>query len=629
MRKWTFPARLLSSLRGRLENGDTSPCPRWWLPGLAGVFLLALALRLIFLYETSASPAWGVLFIDSAQYDRWAREIAGGDWLGQGVFYLAPLYPYFLGAVYAVLGTKLLGALLVQALIGSASCVLLSGAGRIFFGAPAGIAAGLMLAVYPTAVFSDTLIQKSVLDVFLISLLLAALGRALAAPSSRRWLLAGAALGGLMLTRENASVFIPLLAASLVIRTTGMPRNSRLSQTGALFLGLALVLAPVALRNLARGGELFLTTSQFGYNLYIGNNPQSRGTYMPLIPGEQGEEQRDARELAESTLGRPLSSGEVSGYWRDRALRHMLAEPGAWTRTIARKAYLMVNALELPDAYDQYTYAEWSALLRWLSRVFHFGILLPLAGAGIVVTWARRRGIWPLHGMLLLYAGSVLLFFVLSRYRLPVVPILILFAAAFVTEAAGNLFRGARVAPSALFVAVAIAVIANWPPAEAAGKQRFKATMLNNIAGTIVYQPGRSEEAIRVLAEAIPLDPTFGPAYYNLGLACKNLGRFQESLEALHKAARILPEVPDSYFQIGEVLRLSGRPAESVSWYRRALAIDPGEPLWLIGLARSLYASGDAAGAAQATGQAAALGSRDPAVRAAVDEVRAVVRAGR
>ena len=598
-------------------------------PGLAGIFLLALALRLLFLYETAASPAWGVLFIDSAQYDRWAREIAGGDWLGQGVFYMAPLYPYFLGVVYAVLGTNISVVLLVQALIGSASCVLLAGAGRSFFGAPAGIAAGLMLAVYPTAVFSDTIIQKSVLDVFLVSLLLAALGRALAAPAPRRWLLAGAALGGLMLTRENATVFIPLLAVSLVIRTKGLPRNSRLSQTGALFLGLALVLAPVALRNLVRGGEFFLTTSQFGYNLFIGNNPNSRGTYTPLIAGEQGEEQRDARELAETALGHALSAGEVSGYWRDRALRFVLAQPTLWLRTMARKTFLMMNALELPDTYDQYTYAEWSVLLRWLSRVFHFGILLPLAGAGIVGTWARRRQLWPLHGMLVLYTGSVLLFFVLSRYRLLLVPVLILFAAVFVTATAGNLSRGARVPPLPLIAALALAVIANWPPAEAAGKQRFKATMLNNIAGTIVYQPGRSEAAIRVLAEAIPLNPTFGPAYYHLGLAQKNLGRFRESLDALHKAAAILPEVPDSYFEIGQVLRLSGRAAEAVIWYRRALSIDPEEPLWLLELAKALHATGDSGGAAQAVEQAAALGSRDAAVRAAADEVRALVRVGR
>ena len=616
-------------MRGMLESAGWHPSPRWWLPGLACVFLVALALRLVFLSETAASPAWGVLFIDSAQYDRWAREIAAGDWLGKGVFYQAPLYPYFLGVVYATLGTGITGLLLVQALIGSASCVLLAGAGRVFFGAPAGIAAGLMLAVYPTAIFSDSIVQKSVLDVFLISLLLAALGRALAAPSPRWWLLAGAALGGLMLTRENASVFIPLLAASLVIRTKGLSRNSRLSQAMALFLGLALVLTPVALRNLVRGGEFFLTTSQFGYNLYIGNNPQSRGTYTALIPGEQGEEQRDARELAEAALGRALSSGEVSDYWRDKAVSSMLAQPAAWMRTMARKAFLLLNALELPDAYDQYTYAGWSVLLRWLGRVFHFGVLLPLAGAGIVVTWARRRRIWPLHGLLVLYAGSVSLFFVFSRYRLPLVPILILFAAVFVTEAAGSLLRGARVAPAALLAALALAGIANWPPAEAAGKQRFKATMLNNIAGTIVYQPGRSLETIRVLTESIPLDPAFGPAYYHLGLAYKDLGRFRESLDALRKAVSILPAVPDSYFQIGEVLRRSGRAAESVIWYRRALAIDPGEPLWLLALARALLATGDVGGATQAVGAAAALGSRDPAVRAAVDEAGAGVRVGR
>ena len=44
----------------------------------------------------------------------------------------------------------------------------------------------------------------------------------------------------------------------------------------------ALVLAPVALRNRAAGGELVLTTSQAGANFYIGNHPGADGRYQPL-----------------------------------------------------------------------------------------------------------------------------------------------------------------------------------------------------------------------------------------------------------------------------------------------------------------------------------------------------------
>ena len=50
--------------------------------------------------------------------------------------------------------------------------------------------------------------------------------------------------------------------------------------------GVALILTPVALRNMGVGGGLFVTTSQFGPNFYIGNNPPADGTYQPLRGGE-------------------------------------------------------------------------------------------------------------------------------------------------------------------------------------------------------------------------------------------------------------------------------------------------------------------------------------------------------
>ena len=70
------------------------------------------------------------------------------------------------------------------------------------------------------------------------------------------------------------------------------------------------------------GGGFYLTTSQFGPNFYIGNNPHADGTYLSLRFGRGAPEfeRQDATELAERALGRTLSPAEVSSYWTDRAL---------------------------------------------------------------------------------------------------------------------------------------------------------------------------------------------------------------------------------------------------------------------------------------------------------------------
>src|SRR5439155_8394808 len=193
---------------------------------------------------------------------------------------------------------------------------------------------------YAPAIFFDGLIQKSVLDVFYICAALWLIARisrvrlppppsALRRSSPKRseggrpdphhatflnWFALGLTIGLLSLTRENAIVFTAVIAAFALWQT---PRAA------AVFLaGVAIVIVPVAVRNSMVGGGLYVTTSQFGPNFYIGNNPQADGSYQPLRFGRGAPEYErlDATEIAERALRRKLKPAEVSGYWTDRAL---------------------------------------------------------------------------------------------------------------------------------------------------------------------------------------------------------------------------------------------------------------------------------------------------------------------
>ena len=119
-------------------------------------------------------------------------------------------------------------------------------------------------------------------------------------------------------------------------RRWGLRRRRRPAPSAHSLLGLAIVLVPVAARNAVVGGGFFVTTSQFGPNFYIGNNPTADGTYASLRYGRGAPEyeRQDATELAELALGRRLSPAEVSSYWTD----------GRWTssrRSRARGSKLM------------------------------------------------------------------------------------------------------------------------------------------------------------------------------------------------------------------------------------------------------------------------------------------------
>src|SRR5262249_7369985 len=156
------------------------------------------------------------------------------------------------------------------------------------------------------------------------------------------------------------------------------------------------------------------------------------------------------------------SPGEVSRFWTNRSLDYIRADPGAWLTLMARKAALTFSAAEVSDTECQDVYAEWSWLLRIL-RPFDFGLLLGMAVLGAVLTVSSWRRLWLLYAIGATYAVSVVLFFVLSRYRFPLVPVLMILAAGGLAELIELARRGrginlrTAVAVAACAVAVLIA----------------------------------------------------------------------------------------------------------------------------------------------------------------------------
>src|SRR5687768_1870970 len=197
------------------------------------IFAVALTVRLIHIWQIRPSPFFDVLLGDANGYDQWAQQLAGGDWIGSQVFYQAPLYPYFLGVLYSIFGRDLLVVRIVQAVIGSASCVLLGMAGARLFsihptmqsphrgdpGRRVGLIAGLALALWAPAIFFDGLLQKSVLDMFFVCLAMYLIARLVYPPEGGHhhthskqvvsgfsridWIALGLTMGALALTREN------------------------------------------------------------------------------------------------------------------------------------------------------------------------------------------------------------------------------------------------------------------------------------------------------------------------------------------------------------------------------------------------------------------------------------------
>jgi predicted membrane-bound mannosyltransferase len=100
----------------------------------AAIALFAFAVRLVYLLEARDCPMFGGLVVDGASYGEWSDRIAAGDFLGREIFYQAPLYPYFLGAVKVLLGSDLWTIRIVQIVLGANRVRRAVLAGRRFVG---------------------------------------------------------------------------------------------------------------------------------------------------------------------------------------------------------------------------------------------------------------------------------------------------------------------------------------------------------------------------------------------------------------------------------------------------------------------------------------------------------------
>lgn len=542
------------------------------------IFLLAVVLRLVYLGEIDQHPLWVHPINDAKAYDDWAARIAAGDWWGTKTFYQAPAYPYFLAIIYKIGGHDLALAHTVQMVVGGISCVLLFGATRMLLGWGAALAAGLMLAVYAPAIGFEGIIGKQGLGLLLTTAVLFALASFQGRPRGVTAVAMGVFLGLLALTRENALVFALAVPMWMVWRHWDRGVRNIAMSIACFGLGLALTLGFVASRNYIVGNTFALTTSQLGPNFYIGNNAHASGLYEPLVPGHHTPvfESPDATRLAEQALGRELTSGEVSNYWLGLGLEFVREEPAHWIGLMAFKFLLTWNEFEIADTEDLYIYAEDSTLLGWLLPLFHFGVVAPLAAAGFVMAWDRRRDLWILPWLALVFSASVALFMVFARMRYPLVPMLLPLAGYAVATTLGGL-RARRLEPNGgALIAFAVAgILANLPLLP---EDDFKSAGYTNIAGALLQERewDRAEtfldKAQQLNAENPNLDFNYAVLHVNRGDPVQAERRVRSMLETS-------PGDPRGHQLLAMILTELGREDEARSHRIEARRLDPSRTL--------------------------------------------------
>ncbi len=512
--------------------------------------------------------------VDAATYSEQAASLAEGNWLrrGQGPFWQPPLYPYFLGVIKLVFPESFYYvSRFAQALIGSLTCVLLYLVGRRLFGSGVGFIGGLIAAVYGPLIYFDARLLPAGLATFfaLVSLLL--LMRAVDRPTRLIFMTAGFALGLASLTAAILASLIPGVAIWLFYWL----RKKVAQVVVAFLLGAVLAIAPVTLRNYIIGGDFVTISYNGGVNFYIGNNANAEQT-LTLRPGWEWEE-LVALPLREG-ITRPSAK---SLFFYRQALEYMQNAPLDYMGLLAAKTAQFWRGDEIERNQEMYYWRKYSSVLAgtlWKRGVaFPFGLVSPLALLGLIV-YIRRQGITLPVLFVLGYSFAVISFFVAARYRLPIVPLLILFAA----YGGSWLYARWRQRPlrQALLPTAVLALLVllvNWdlPPMDERGK-----AATHNDLGNAYLQQGRYDLALLKYEQATRLDSTYWQAWFNLGSLRAMRGDLRGALPILLNVLEHERERADVWSNVAGVYVGLGQYQQAAEVLEQAVVAAPRDDLY-------------------------------------------------
>jgi tetratricopeptide (TPR) repeat protein len=549
---------------------------------ILGLFLLAFVIRLIYLNQIKSNPFFDTPQRDPLWHDNWAKEIAQGDWIGKEVFFRAPLYPYFRGILYIIFGESYYLASLFQILIGSLSCVLIYRLGKNLFNRTIGIIASLIACFYAPFIHFDAELELPVLEVFLDLLLILLLLGARTKLKKKWWLLAGMVLGLSAITRPNILVFVPFVLLWIGLELWKENKKRIIGSGAFVLLGMILVISPVTFRNWMVGQDFVLISSQGGINFFIGNNLESDGKSAAAAPGifpydvYKDNIWLTSIKLSEQNLGRKLKPSEISNFWFKQGFHFIKTHPLKYLQLLSKKFYFFWNSYEIESNKDLYFFSRWSSLLRLLlwDRVvgFPFGIICPLAIWGMILNVKFWKKYFLIYAFVFSYMFSVILFFVTSRFRLPVIPFLIIFAS-FSIYGLAKKIRNRQYRPlvRSLLVLIPLFGIVN---SNLFGVNQPDLDGTYNTLGIAYAKKGWYDSAISIFQESIKVNPNSALPHLHLGHTYYEKGYWDEAIKEYKEAIDLDSNMAIAYNDLGHVYNLMNKDEEAFQAYKKALEID-------------------------------------------------------
>jgi 4-amino-4-deoxy-L-arabinose transferase-like glycosyltransferase len=377
--------------------------PRRFRIVLAALVLVGFAVRVAYGLAANVPNGFGddVWFhavanglVDGRGFSDPFRSVAGGvasfGTLGQPLVtaFHPPLFPALLAIPSAVGLDTYTAHQIVGCALGAATVAFVGLVGRRLAGDTAGIAAAAIAAVFIPLISRDALLMSEALYGPLIGLCLLAALRLRDRPTGRTAVALGVAIGLAALTRSEALLLVPMLAAPIAFRAE---RGRRLRSFTLVCAAVVVVCLPWCVRNSLEFDQPTGITTGDG-SVLIGANGHST-YYGPLLGGW------DFKQLGNTPAGRhnDLNEAVQSDRWRTEAVHyagdHASRLPVVLAARVLRtwELYPFSPAARARTGADYYSHVR---ALEYPSQLMQLAVVL-LAMAGAVGLRRRGRPMWP------------------------------------------------------------------------------------------------------------------------------------------------------------------------------------------------------------------------------------------
>jgi 4-amino-4-deoxy-L-arabinose transferase-like glycosyltransferase len=396
-----------------MMNSETLRINRW----LVLVILAGLVLRAAAIIGYNHLPDSS----DELAYRSMALNLINGkgivDHMGNYAMYNAGYPLFILAPAFFLFGDNLLAVRLFNLVLGGISIALCyivakeAGAGKI-----GRLLAALIWALYlPASVYCVYIAKENLMIPLMLGVIWCTL-RLRMVPSARLALGCGVLFGLLALTGNAALVLAGAVVFALLVATS-VSVQKRLTYS-VLILAVAIAIAaPWVIRNSHVIGASVLNTNG-GFNLYLGNNPAATGMFVSIADTPRGSTWQALRSVGE------VRASEVL---KNEAILWIKAHPSEFMGLAIKKlAYFWMPPIH--GSTDQSTIER---LIRNLWAIQFIALIVAALG-GLACKQLRTKELAILWLSIAFYSAVHMLFYVIFRYRVPIMPLLGILAASTV-----------------------------------------------------------------------------------------------------------------------------------------------------------------------------------------------------